>query len=259
MSALHPVALGALGSLGAGLASGAGAAAVLFVRRLSALAEDCLLGGAAGIMLAATFFSLLLPGLAAGAAQTGSETAALALVGSGVLAGALVLWAIHRVLPHEHFGLGREGPSGAEVRRIWLFVIAITLHNFPEGMAVGVAYAAGPAVGFPVALGIGLQNVPEGLAVAVSLLAVGYTRRAAFLIGLATGLVEPIGGTLAAAVVWLAAPALPFVLGLAAGAMLFIISGEVIPETHRRGNHVAATFSLIAGFLVMMTLDVSFG
>jgi ZIP family zinc transporter len=259
MTSLHPVALGGLGSLGAGLASGLGAAAVLFVRRLSPRAEDCLLGGAAGIMLAATFFSLLLPGLEAGASQTGSEAAALLLVGTGLMAGALALWGVHRALPHEHFGLGREGPAGAALRRIWLFVIAITIHNFPEGMAVGVAYAAGPAAGFPVALGIGLQNVPEGLAVAVSLLAVGYTRGTAFLVGLATGLVEPVGGVAAAAVVWLAAPALPFVLGLAAGAMLFIISGEVIPETHRRGNRIAATFSLMTGFLVMMALDVAFG
>ncbi len=178
----------------------------------------------------------------------------------GLLAGAIALSLIHRYVPHEHFFTGREGPSVAALRRIWLFVIAIALHNFPEGMAVGVGFAGGDlANGISLAIGIGIQNIPEGLAVAVSLLAVEYSRKQAFLVAFLTGLVEPVGGLVGSAAVSLAAPMMPVTLGFAAGAMLFVISDEIIPETHRRGFQNLATFALLIGFSVMMFLDATLG
>jgi ZIP family zinc transporter len=183
----------------------------------------------------------------------------VAVVGAGVLAGAVGLFAVHRFVPHEHFVLGREGPDSARFARIWLFVIAITLHNFPEGMAVGVGFAGGDmANGMALAVGIGLQNVPEGFAVAVSLVAIGYARGYAFWVALLTGLVEPVGGAAGAAAISLAEPLMPAILGMAAGAMLFVISDEIIPETHRRGYETVATFSLLGGFIAMMFLDTLF-
>jgi ZIP family zinc transporter len=147
----------------------------------------------------------------------------------------------------------------AHVSRIWLFVIAITIHNFPEGMSVGVGFAGGEDKGTALALGIGIQNIPEGLAVAVSMLAAGYGRGRAFVVGFLTGLVEPVGGLFGAVLAWAAAPLLPWTLGFAAGAMLFVISDEIIPETHRKGLENLATGALMAGFAVMMFLDATLG
>ena len=144
--------------------------------------------------------------------------------------------------------------------RIWLFVIAITLHNLPEGMSVGVGFAGGDvANGLTLMTGIGLQNIPEGMAVSISLLSVGYRRTMAFLVGAATGLAEPLGGIVGSLAVSMAEPLVPFSLAFAAGAMLFIISDEIIPETHRGGFENLATFSLLAGFCLMMVLDTALG
>ena len=251
--------LGALGSALAGLGTGVGALGIFLIRRLNPRIEDGMLSAAAGVMLAATFFSLLLPALDRADTITSSKFAAVSLVGSGVLLGAVGLFFVHHFAPHEHFLLGKEGPDSKRLERIWLFIIAITLHNFPEGMAVGVGFGGGDVGnGTSLAIGIGLQNVPEGFAVAISLLSIGYARRTAFLVALLTGLVEPVGGTIGAAAITLAEPLMPFILGLAAGAMLFVISDEIIPETHRRGYENVATFSLLAGFVAMMYLDVIF-
>jgi len=164
------------------------------------------------------------------------------------------------MVPHEHFELGREGPEAAKVRRIWLFVLAITLHNVPEGMAVGVGFGAGEVTsGVPIAVGIGLQNVPEGLAVAAGLSAIGYAPTRAFLLSLGTGLLEAIGALFGAAGAAFAGALLPFALAFAAGAMLFVIASEIIPETTREETKLLTTFSLLAGFLVMMCLDVALG
>jgi ZIP family zinc transporter len=254
------VLYGFLGSLLAGLATGLGGLGVFLVSRLQPKLEDIMLSAAGGIMLAASFFSLLLPGIEYGTAQFGSKMAAVSFVIFGVAAGAVALWAVHCCAPHEHFIAGREGPDGGRIARIWLFVIAITLHNFPEGMAVGVGFAGGDVSnGTVLATAIGIQNVPEGLAVALALVAIGYGRGRAFAVALLTGLVEPVGGLIGAALVWLVEPLMPWFLGFAAGAMLFIISHEIIPETHRRGFETHATFALMGGFVVMMFLDATLG
>jgi ZIP family zinc transporter len=252
--------LGFVGSLLAGLGTGVGAVAIFMVRRLSERTEDVLLSSAAGVMLAATFFSLLLPAIGYGEILYANKQLAVATVIAGFLLGAVALHLIHRYAPHEHFFSGREGPDTATLSRIWLFVIAITLHNFPEGMAVGVGFAGGDVSnGIALATGIGLQNVPEGLAVAASLLAIQYTRTQAFLVACLTGLVEPIGGLVGSVAVAVAEPLMPWTMGFAAGAMLFIISDEIIPETHRGGYQNLATFSMLGGFSVMMFLDSTLG
>ena len=250
--------LGTLASLLAGLGTGVGALGIFLLRRPSERTEDAMLSAAAGIMLAATFFSLLLPALGQADEITTHKAFGVAIVGAGVLIGAGGLFAIYRMVPHEHFVLGREGPDTERIARIWLFVIAITLHNFPEGMAVGVGFAGGMENGVPLAVGIGLQNIPEGFAVALSLVSVGNSVGRAFWVATLTGLVEPVGGAIGAAAVSLAEPMMPLILGMAAGAMLFVISDEIIPETHRRGYETVATFSLLGGFVVMMFLDTVF-
>src|SRR5690606_31779760 len=156
---------------------------------------------------------------------------------AGVFAGAAMLFYTQRFSPYEHIEMHREGPECVRLNRLWLFVIAITLHSFPEGMAAGVGLAGHDvANGVSLGIGIGLQNIPEGLAVAVSMIAIGYRKWLAFWVASLTGLVEPIGGLMGATAVWLAEPAIPVILGIAAGAMIFIISDEIIPETHR-GEH----------------------
>ena len=252
--------LGTFGSFLAGMGTGLGALGIFLIRRLNPRIEDAMLSAAAGVMLAATFFSLLLPALDRADTLTTSKFAAVSIVCAGLLLGAVGLFFVHRLVPHEHFLLGKEGPDNKRLERIWLFIIAITLHNFPEGMAVGVGFAGGDkGNGTSLALGIGLQNVPEGFAVAISLLSIGYSRATSFWVALLTGLVEPVGGAVGAAAVSLAEPLMPAILGLAAGAMLFVISDEIIPETHRRGYETIATFSLLGGFVAMMYLDTIFG
>ena len=213
---------------------------------------------AAGIMLAAAFFSLLEPGIAYAEARTHSKASAVAIVGIGLLSGAYVLYLIHRYAPHEHFLSGREGPDAPQLKRIWLFIIAITLHNVPEGMTVGIGFAGGDiANGISLAIGIGLQNIPEGLAVAASLLVINYRKTQAFGVAFLTGLVEPVGGLLGSAAVALIQALMPWALGFAAGAMLFVISDEIIPETHRGDYRARATFALLTGFVIMMFLDTT--
>lgn len=251
---------GFIGSLSAGMMTAVGGLGVFAVRQLSARLEDGLLSFAAGVMLAASFFSLILPAIEFGTDYYGSEPTAVLVVALAILAGAAGLYWLHKNLPHEHFQSGHEGPDSETISRIWLFIIAITLHNFPEGMAVGVGFANGnTANGFSLATGIGLQNIPEGFAVAVSLLSIGYTRTKAFLLATLTGLAEPLGGLFGSAMVSISGPLMPVALALSAGAMLFIISDEIIPETHRRGFETVATFSLLAGFVCMMFLDATLG
>lgn len=257
-AAPNVILLGFVASAAAGFGTVLGALCVFAVRELSKKLEDGLLSAAAGIMLAAAFFSLLLPAIGYGESYFGSRPQSVLVVIAGLLFGALSLFLIHQRVPHEHFVLGREGPVSSALSRIWLFVIAITLHNFPEGMAVGVGFGGGDiSNGVTLATGIGIQNFPEGLAVAVSLLSVGYSRSEAFVIAALTAVVEPIGGLFGSIAVSLAAPLMPLAMGFAAGAMLFVISDEIIPETHRSGFSNIATFSLLGGFCVMMFLDAT--
>jgi len=244
---------GLLASLAAGLATGVGALPALFFKSVSARMLNTLLGGAAGVMLAATSFSLIVPGIEQGDAMwPGWGVFAVAV---GMLAGAVFLDRADRWLPHEHFYRGREGPAST-LRRIWLFIFAITIHNFPEGLAVGVGFGTGNVrAGTSLAIGIGLQNMPEGLAVALPLIGLGYGRWEAIGIATITGLVEPVGGLLGAASVHYFHPVLPFALAFAAGAMLFVISDEIIPATHSKGRERLATFGVIAGFVIMMAMD----
>jgi len=241
--------LGSVASLLAGLATGAGAIPVLFTRQISDRLLDVMLGFAAGVMLAATSFSLLVPAI--------NLSGPLVAV-SGLVLGALVLHLVDRFVPHFHPALGAEGPP-SKLSRVWLLVLAITIHNFPEGLAVGVSFGGGDvAAGLVIALAIGLQNMPEGLAVALPLLREGYSRRRALWYGTLTGLVEPVGGLLGVAVVSISTPILPWGLSFAAGAMLFVISDEMIPESHSKGFAREATFGLITGFVIMMLLDSLF-
>jgi ZIP family zinc transporter len=241
--------LGSMASLLAGLATGAGAIPVLFTRRISDKLLDVLLGFSAGVMLAATSFSLLVPAID----LSGPWVAVL-----GLVLGAVVLHLVDRFVPHFHPAFGAEGPA-SRLPRVWLFVLAITIHNFPEGLAVGVSFGGGDvAAGLVIATAIGLQNMPEGLAVALPLLREGYSRRKSIWYGTLTGLVEPVGGLLGVALVSISQPILPWGLAFAAGAMLFVVSDEMIPESHRKGFEREATFGLVVGFVIMMLLDSMF-
>jgi zinc transporter, ZIP family len=254
------ILIGAAASLGAGLMTGVGALPVLARWNIPERVSDTMLGFAAGVMLSASYFSLILPGLEAGEAQFGGVTPAALVAAGGVALGALFVAALNELLPHQHFVAGREGVDAAGVAKIWLFVLAITIHNFPEGLAVGVGFGGGNVQnGLSLATGIGLQNAPEGLAVAVSLVGLGYRRRFAFLVALATGLIEPVGGLIGVAAIHVSEVLLPWGLTFAAGAMLYIISHEIIPETHRRGHQNGATTGLMAGMILMMFLDVTLG
>jgi len=251
------IALGLLASLAAGLMTAFGALPVLFGKHISRRGSDMMLGFAAGVMISASFFSLILPGIEAGQEVYGSVTAAAFAAGFGIVLGAaLVAW-LNATLPHEHFIVGPEGADPDALPKIWLFVIAITIHNFPEGMAVGIGFGGGDVTnGIALATGIGLQNAPEGLAVAVALRGQGYSAGRAFWIASLTGLVEPVGGLLGVSLVHVSVYVLPIGLTFAAGAMMYIISHEIIPETHRHGHQNRATTGLIFGLVLMLLLDV---
>jgi len=241
--------LGFTASLLAGLATGAGALPIYLGKQFSDDTMDVMLGFSAGVMLAATAFSLLVPSISLG----GPFIAVL-----GFIMGTVVIHFIDQIIPHFHPVAGPEGPS-SNLSKIWLFIIAITIHNFPEGFAVGVSFGGGDiASGLIVATAIGLQNAPEGLAVALPLLREKYSRAKALGYSTLTGLVEPFGGFLGLVLVSLAHSILPLGLAFAAGAMLFVIIDEMVPESHRKGFGHKATFGLIAGFAIMMLLDSMF-
>lgn len=251
---------GLAASLAAGVATGVGALPVLLTRNVSRRVQDVMMGFGAGVMLAATSFSLVVPGIEAAVETVGSEALSALIVVAGMLLGGLFLYLSDKYSPHEHFITGPEGSDAKNLKRIWLFIIAITLHNFPEGLAVGVGFGGGEvSKGVALALGIGLQNMPEGLVVALALISERYSVGKALWIALATGLVEPIGGLVGSGVVSLARPVLPWGLAFAAGAMLFVISDEIIPESHRKGFEKEATAGVMIGFVVMMFLDVTLG
>ncbi len=249
-----------IGGMVAAAATALGTLPMLFSRQLSDRALDSMLGFGAGVMLAASAFSLILPGLDVAKENGAGPWLSSAIVGGSLLIGALLLLALDHLLPHEHFIKGIEGPAARMLKRTWMFVFAIALHNFPEGLAIGVAFGGtNPIEASALATGIAIQDIPEGLVVALALLQAGYRRGVCMAIGMASGLVEPVGAVLGAAIVTISSQLLPWGLGFAAGAMLFVISHEIIPESHRKGHESYATIGLMIGFVLMMTLDTALG
>ena len=251
------VVIGFMASIMAGLATSLGAIPVLFFKDISKNLFNSMLGGAAGVMLAATAFSLLVPGMAYGNLIWPGK--GIFVVSLGMLIGAVFLHYADRQLPHIRFDSIADTKL-TSLNKVWLFIIAITLHNFPEGMSVGVSFGSGEMKnGVVLAIAIALQNIPEGLAVALPLVGLGYNKWRAVGIATLTGLVEPVGGLLGITMVTVFQPVLPIAMGFAAGAMLFVISEEIIPETHSDGRSRYATFALMIGFIIMMTLDNMLG
>ncbi|MCD9116028.1 ZIP family metal transporter [Pseudomonas bijieensis] len=244
---------GGLCALGTAL----GAVPVLVIRRMPQAVSDLLLGFGAGVMLAATAFSLIVPGIAA-AEQLGlTPWAASGLISFGILLGAFGLYLVDRKVSASPERLVAVSGRPIIAPRIWLFVFAIIAHNIPEGMAVGVSAGGGMSDADSLAMGIALQDVPEGLVIALVLAAAGMSRVKAFLIGAASGLVEPAFALLCAWLVSLAEMLLPLGLALAAGAMLLVVTHEVIPESRRNGHEKLASLGLLVGFCLMMVLDTA--
>ena len=243
------ILVGLLASVLAGLATAVGALPILVWRRGPGRALDVMLGFAAGVMLAAAVFCLIVPAL------ENKQGGGLLATFIGILLGALFLHGADRLVPHEHL-VFRNSVDAAAARRVWLFVLAIAIHNFPEGLAVGLGFAGGDTGrGTALAIGIGLQNIPEGLAVAVPLLMVGYSRGQALLVATLSGLVEPLGALLGVSLATVFEAILPLGLAFAGGAMIFVVVDEVISETHRRGVGRLASGALMGGFVIMMSLD----
>ena len=243
-----------------------GAAAVYLQQEPSRKTLDAMLGFAAGVMIAASFWSLLAPALVM---AEGKFLPSWLVVAAGFLCGGGFLRLIDKFLPHLHLNFPLSEAEGIKTKwpRSTLMVLAITMHNIPEGLAVGVAFGAVGA-GFPeasmagavaLAMGIGIQNFPEGLAVSVPLRRDGLSRHRSFMIGQFSGMVEVFSGVTGAALVLLAKPILPFSLAFAAGAMIFVVVEEVIPESQQGGNTDIATAGAMLGFTIMMILDVALG
>lgn len=248
----NPIVLGLVGGVIITAMNAAGALLVLFISNVSQKLLDALLGFAAGVMLTASFTSLILPGI---------EYGSLFSVMTGIVIGVAFLDLADHFIPHMHFIMGEEGGHSKRMKAVWLFIIAITLHNMPEGLAVGVGFGSGNINDAVVLmLAIGFQNIPEGLAVSISSLHAGMGKRFyASLVGIRAGLVEIPLAILGAWAVTEMKVILPYAMGFAAGAMLYVISDEIIPETHRKGHERMATFGTMIGILVMLYLDVSLG
>ncbi|CAM3291781.1 ZIP family metal transporter [Pseudomonas floridensis] len=243
---------GAICALGTAL----GAVPVLVIRKMPIMVSDGLLGFGAGVMLAATAFSLIVPGLDAAEGLGLTPWGAGGLISLGIVMGALGLFAVdYSVSQGAQSNIAHDRPAIAP--RIWLFVIAIVAHNIPEGMAIGVSAGGGLSEADSLAIGIALQDVPEGLVIAMVLAGAGMSRVRAFLIGAASGLVEPLFALLGAWLVAIAEPILPFGLALAAGAMLLVVTHEIIPESRLNGHNKIASLGLIAGFCLMMVMDTA--
>lgn len=265
-SQFHPVLQALIGTLFTWGVTALGAAGVFLSKEISRKVLDAMLGFAGGVMIAASYWSLLAPSI--------EISEALGYPGwlppvIGFLLGGAVLFGIDKLLPHLHMGLPETQSEGLKTtwQRSVLLILAITLHNIPEGLAVGVAFgAAGVGISgaslsgaIALALGIGLQNFPEGLAVSAPLRRSGLSRRRSFWYGQLSAIVEPIGGVLGAAAVFSMRQILPFALAFAAGAMIYVVVEELIPEAQQGKNSDIATIGLMIGFAVMMLLDVALG
>jgi ZIP family zinc transporter len=261
LASASPSVRGAL--LGGGTAAAAtalGTLPVLLSQNFSKRTYDCFLGFGAGVMLGATAFSLVIPALAASKAAGAGPWGASLTVGAGVLAGAALLLVLDRVVTTDGI-LDPENPHVAHsMKRAWLFVWAVALHNLPEGLAIGVAYGGIDVVkANSLATGISIQDVPEGLVVALALRTVGYGRVLSAGLGVLSGVIEPIAAVAGVALIGISAGFLPFALAGAAGAMLFVIVNDVGPEMHQHGNGTAASVALVAGFVLMTVLDTALG
>ncbi len=243
-----------------------GASAVFMVKDINRKILDLMLGFAGGVMIAASFWSLLAPSIEMSKGKNLPDWFPALL---GFLLGGIFLRGVDKILPHLHlyFPIGKAEGVKTTWNRIVLLILAITLHNFPEGLAVGVAFGA-IAAGFPqatlagaitLAIGIGIQNFPEGLAVSMPLRREGMSRLRSFWYGQLSAIVEPIAGVIGAGAVILAKPILPYALGFAAGAMIFVVVENIVPESQYGGNTDLATMGAMIGFAVMMVLDVAFG
>lgn len=243
-----------------------GAAMVFFFKHINRQVLDAMLGFAAGVMIAASYWSLLAPAIEM---AEGGDLPAWVPATAGFLLGGAFLWSVDKILPHLHVGYPTSEAEGIKTswQRSILLVLAITLHNIPEGLAVGVAFGA-LAAGLPsaslagamaLALGIGIQNFPEGAAVSVPLRREGMSRLKSFVYGQLSGMVEPMAGVVGALAVILMRPILPYALAFAAGAMIFVVVEELIPESQLKSDTNIATVGAMLGFAVMMTLDVALG
>jgi ZIP family zinc transporter len=246
------------------LVTAAGASLVFFFKTMNRAVLDGMLGFTGGVMVAASYWSLLAPAIEM---SEGEGFAKVIPAASGFLMGALFLFALDKTLPHLHINFKETEGIKSPWQRTTLLVLAITLHNIPEGLAVGVLFG-GVAAGIPeasiagavtLAIGIGIQNFPEGIAVSMPLRRMGMSRRKSFMYGQSSAIVEPIAGVLGALAVTFFTPILPYALAFAAGAMIFVVVEEVIPETQQDKNTDIATLGFIAGFIVMMSLDVALG
>lgn len=263
---LHPSAQASLAGVFTWATTALGAALVLFTSQVKQRTLDATEGFVGGVMIAASYWSLLAPAIEMSA---GGPLPIWFPPTLGFVLGGLFLWSLDKVLPHLHRGRPIEEAEG--IKTVWerkiLLTLAITLHSIPEGLAVGVAFgaaaqhlpAASLSAAIALAVGIGLQNFPEGLAVSLPLRRDGMSRRKSFHYGQASALVEPVAAVLGAALVTIAQPVLPYAMSFAAGAMIFVVVVELIPESHRSPNHDLATLAAMMGFVVMMILDLAFG
>jgi len=263
---LHPVLQALVATCFTWAMTAFGAALVFVARDISRRVLDAMLGFAGGVMIAASYWSLLAPAIEM---SEGKNIPAWVPAVAGFLLGGIFLRGIDKVLPHLHLGFSNEEAEGVKTswQRSTLLILAITLHNIPEGLAVGVAFGA-LAAGLPsatfgaaiaLALGIGIQNFPEGLAVSMPLRREGMSRQKSLWYGQLSAVVEPVAGVIGAAIVIIAQPILPYALAFAACAMIFVVIEEVVPEAQRGGNTDLATMGGMIGFAVMMLLDVAFG
>jgi ZIP family zinc transporter len=263
---VNPIILALIATLFTWAVTALGASLVFFFKEINQKVLNAMLGFAAGIMIAASFWSLLKPAIEM-SSSLGMNPIVPAVI--GFLVGGVFLFLVDKLLPHLHSGLDISKAEGIKTswQRSILLVMAITLHNIPEGLAVGVAFGAlaspestsalGPAIAL--ALGIGIQNFPEGAAVSIPLRREKLTRARSFIIGQASGIVEPIAGVLGAGLVVLVQPLLPYALSFAAGAMIYVVVEELIPEAQQHGSSDFSTIGAMLGFAVMMLLDVALG
>ena len=250
-----------LTALGVGGATVVGALIGFIFRKLSHRFSDIVLSFAAGVMMAAAVLGLILPAIEDGTADYGTAWG-LVIACAGIFTGALCLNLVDKLVPHLHnlMGTDTEEHQKSQLSKVILFVTAIAIHNLPEGIAAGVSFGTDdPAGALLIAGGIALQNIPEGMVVIGPMLAAGVSPRKTFIIGMLTGLVEVIGTLIGYFAVSIASAILPFALAFAGGTMLYVISDEMIPETHAHGNERGATYALLVGFCLMLVMDVILG